>query len=126
MRGADDTTQPMPWKYIAVNSNETAVVSRFARPVVGGGHARGVHIDCRRGTLTVAVFPDGHVQWTYSPGGAGDPAQAGDDILWRFGRLTWNGPDARVFNGLRADLGITNGQIEAELRDLTRYVEGSE
>lgn len=123
----DDPTPPAPSRFVAVSIDETALVSRGGRIGANGGYAHLVNFDCRRASLTVVLQPDGRVDWSFTSSGP-PPAgtQEGGDLVWQFGRLVASGPDGRAFHGIRASLGLTSGQIEAELREVTKYRDGTE
>jgi hypothetical protein len=84
--------------------------------------------DC---SLTVGIGTDDNprkVIWIYAvaparPGGHVD----GSGIEWRNGRLTSVASatnDARRFFTIMTELGLSFGQIEAELREMTGYLDG--
>jgi hypothetical protein len=85
-----------------------------------------VSFDCRSGSLIVEMTPPAReVRWVFVPG-AGLDLLDGADIEWRRGRLIGNGPGARTFLRIKGQLGLSFGAIEAELRELTGYREGTE
>jgi hypothetical protein len=50
--------------------------------------------------------------------------EVGSDLRWALGRICGSGPTARRFWDLKEAMGLTLGQLEAELRELTGYREG--
>lgn len=78
---------------------------------------------CRLGSLTVVLWPDWRIAWTYTPGSPHGPQAVHDgaDVTWRYGRLVASGQGARGFWEVREHLGLSLGQIEAELREMSGY-----
>jgi hypothetical protein len=102
------------------------LVTRASRPAVGGGLIHSASFDSSGGSLDVTLYPDRKIVWHYTPGTPEPEAVSGGGITWHFGRLISSGPGARAFWDIKEHLGLSFGQIEAELREMSGYTDGTE
>jgi hypothetical protein len=84
-----------------------------------------VVFDTRNGSLELVLHCNDVISWQFTRASEGS-FETGDDLRWAFGRIRGSGPTARRFWDIKEAMGLTLGQIEAELRAMSHYKEGTE